>query len=391
MKKGPFFLTAMLFIPLLVTALPAALPPEINAASAILLDMESGMVLYEKNADKLIPPASMTKLMTIHCALGFVKAGTVSLDDLVPVSERADFHSLPPRSSLMFIEKGQRVSLMELLKGLALPSGNDAGIAVSEYLAGSVEAFVELMNDEAAGLGLVNTHFEDASGLSEKNLTTAREYASFCRYYINENKLHLDQLHLADSLTYPMDKNLPESGKSTHGPITQPNHNLLIGRVPEVDGLKTGYIDESGYNFAATAFKDDRRLVLVTMGGPGNSSYDGALRRALDAARLFSYGFYAWTEFIPEVPQKAVIPVKGGRKNNLRIQYSKASKLLIETTAIDELEIVPVYIPVKAPVTAGSIIGRWELIRNREIIQSGIITASESIEEGNIFKKIFSR
>lgn len=391
MKNVISFL-AILLIPFLLTAQPPAPAPEINAASAILIDMGSGKVLYEKNADEMIPPASMTKLMTIHITLRFVKDGIATVDDLVPVSEHADFRSLPPHSSLMFIEQGQKVSLMELLIGLALPSGNDAGIAVSEYLAGSVEAFVELMNEEAARLGLSQTHFDDASGLSEKNLTTAREYASFCRYYLQENNRYLPEMHMAENFTYPLDKNLPETGESVYGPITQPNHNLLIGRVPAVDGLKTGYIDESGYNLAATAAKGGRRLVLVTMGGTGDSSYDGSIIRAIDAARLFSYGFYAWTEITPAVPQNTIIPIQGAKQNSLKVQYSKASKMLIETAALDDLEFVPSFHEIQFPLTEGSIIGRWDLIRDgNEIIQSGIITALENVERGNFFKRLFSR
>ena len=373
-----------------VIAAPQAPAPVINAESAILLDFETGAVLYEKNADSRIPPASMTKLMTIHTALGFIRDGLVEADAPVPISEAADFRNLPPRSSLMFLEQGQKVTLMELLQGLALPSGNDAGIAVAEFLAGSLDDFVQLMNIEAFELGMTQTHFADSSGLSEQNLTTARDYAKFCRIYIEENGKYLERLHLPLSFTYPKPENLPPSGESVHGPITQGNHNLLIGRMASVDGLKTGYIDESGYNFAATAVLGDRRLVLITLGGPGNNSYDGSIRRALDAAALLSYGFYAWTNYIPQVPEGERIAVYGGAKDSMGLVYSPASEILLPTARLDELHYVTELREIKLPVKQGSLVGRWKLLLDDTELQSGILTAAETVEKGNIFKRIFS-
>ncbi|MDC7228004.1 MAG: D-alanyl-D-alanine carboxypeptidase [Spirochaetales bacterium] len=388
MKKIIRLLALMLIPAASVIAAPSVSAPEINAASAILIDSETGTVLFEKNADALIPPASMTKLMTIHTALEFINDGRAAADDLVPISANADFRNLPPRSSLMFLEEGQRVTLMELLQGLALPSGNDAGIAVAEYLAGSVEAFVGLMNEQAAKLGMLQTHFDDSSGLSEKNVTTAREYAEFCRYYIEKNSSRIADLHMLQSFTYPKTENLGPSGKSVHGPITQPNHNMLIGRMASVDGLKTGYIDESGFNFAATAVVDDRRLILVSMGGPGSNSSDGAIKRAIDAAVLLSYGFYAWSFYQPEVPLEESVRVYGGTIDNIGLVYSPADEILIRNTNLDKLEFVRVLRPIELPVEKGSLLGRWKLMLNEEELQSGIITAAESIEKGNIFKRI---
>ena len=373
-----------------VIAAPQAPAPVINAESAILLDFKTGAVLYEKNADSRIPPASMTKLMTIHTALGFIRDGLVEADAPVPISEAADFRNLPPRSSLMFLEQGQKVTLMELLQGLALPSGNDAGIAVAEFLAGSLNDFVQLMNKEAFELGMTQTHFADSSGLSEQNLTTARDYAKFCRIYIEENGKYIERLHLPLSFSYPKPENLPPSGESVHGPITQGNHNLLIGRMASVDGLKTGYIDESGYNFAATAVLGDRRLVLVTLGGPGNNSYDGSIKRALDAAALLSYGFYAWTNYIPQVPESERIAVYGGAQDSMGLVYSPASEILLPTARLDELHYVTELREIKLPVNQGSLVGRWTLMLDDAELQSGIITAAETVEKGNIFKRIFS-
>ena len=387
------FIGISVFLILIVSVLgaaPAVPEPEINAESAILIDFETETVLYEKNADRPIPPASMTKLMTIHTALGFIRDGRTDADATVPISAAADFRNQPPHSSLMFIEQGQSVTLLELLQGLALPSGNDAGVAVAEYLTGSLESFVGLMNKKAAEMGMKQTHFADSSGYSELNVTTAREYAMFCRIYIKENSRYLEKLHMPLEFTYPKPQNLPSSGESVYGPITQPNHNLLIGRMSTVDGLKTGYIDESGYNFTATATLGERRLVLVTMGGPGSNSSDGSLKRAIDAATLLNYGFYAWTSYCPEVPAGVRAAVRGGSRDSLGLVYSPAAKILVESSRLDELDFIPELRDAELPIKQGSLVGRWKLMLGDEEIQNGIITAAETVEKGNIFMRIFS-
>ena len=363
--------------------------PELNAEAAILIELSTKSVLFEKNADETIPPASMTKLMTIHLALNFVKAGTASLNSPVPVSRAADFRSLPPRSSLMFIEEGQKVNLLELLKGLALPSGNDAGIAVAEFLAGSVPEWVALMNHETKRLGMENTSFDDASGLSEKNMTTARDFASFCAFYIEEHPEALEMLHILTKFTYPEAHNIPEGSKSVHGPITQRNHNLLIGRMPGVDGLKTGYIDESGYNLAATAVRGGRRLILVTMGGTGYGSYDGSLKRVIDAVTLFNYGFYGWSIAEPSAPQDRRMRVFGGQEDYIDLNYEAAEAFSIKTERLGSLTFKTKLNEPAFPVKTGDILGSWLLIDGEgQIYRRGDVKAANNCGEGNFFKRL---
>ena len=227
--------------------------PQVNCRSAVLYDVTSGTLLYEKNADEIIPPASMTKLMSLHLLFNEVDEGHLSLDTLIPVSRAASFKSSPPGSSLMFLEEGQRVTLLELMKGLAVSSGNDAGVAAAEAVSGSLSEFIKLMNSEAVKLGLEKTYFADSSGYSSENQTTARDFANFCMLYIDKHPEALSLLHSLTEFTYPKKANLPPGGKSTHGSITQKNNNILLGSLEGVDGLKTGYIDESGYNIALTA------------------------------------------------------------------------------------------------------------------------------------------
>ena len=366
--------------------------PKINSQSAIMIDYETKTILYEKNADLQIPPASMTKLMTIYTALELIEQGKASLDDKVPISERADFKNAPPNSSLMFLEKGQNVTLKELLLGLSIPSGNDAGIAVAEHLAGNMDNFIDQMNKNAQKLGMKNTNFVDSSGYSAKNTTTARDYAYFCINYIEKNSKYLDYFHGQKNFTYPKPHNLALTSESTHGAITQPNHNLLIGRLEGVDGLKTGFIDESGYNLAATATKNERRIILILMGGPGNTKSDGRLKRVIDAAYLLGYGFYRWDKFIPDFPKNEEITIKNGTKDKIKIKYSKAKPVLINPENIHKLKIKRHLLEINLPIKTGDTIGEWQVIdENGKILQNGKIIAAESVDKANIIQRIFKK
>lgn len=162
--------------------IPAELP--VQAHSAIVIDASNGCVLYEKNADALIPPASMTKLVVMYVVFEELQSGRISLDDIVPLQKEAWAINAPPNSSLMFLGEGQKVSLDELLTGLAVVSGNDAAVAAAQYISGSMEKFIERMNLCVRSLGLRQTRFVESSGYSELNMTTPREFASFCKIYL---------------------------------------------------------------------------------------------------------------------------------------------------------------------------------------------------------------
>ena len=157
------------------------------------------------------------------------------------------------------------------------------------------------------GWALERPQFVDSFGYSEKNRTTPREFAAFCRFYLKNHPEALEELHILTEQTYPQEQNIPPGGSSTYGPITQYNHNNLVGSLEGVDGLKTGYIDEAGYNLAVTAEREGRRLLAVLMGGPGRDSREGSLTRTVDATALISYGYYATRTFRPippEIPQR---------------------------------------------------------------------------------------
>jgi len=269
---------------------PASPPPEVEARSAVLIDAATGTILYQKNPDAEIPPASLTKLMTIHLALNEVAAGRAAIDEIVPLPPESWARNQPPRSSLMFLDDGQRVTLGELLLGMAVPSGNDAAWAVALRFAPSMDAFAGKMNDEARALGLQSTRFAEASGYSWRNRTTARDFALFCKLYLEAHPQALGLLHSVTRFDYPKPPNLPPGREG--GAIVQPNHNPLLETVEGVDGLKTGYIRSSGYNIALTAARpagapagSGFRLIAVILGAPTEEE------RGRSGRELLEWGF----------------------------------------------------------------------------------------------------
>ena len=276
---------------------------DIWARAAILVDVSNGSVLYQKNADEIIPPASMTKLFSMYVVEEEIASGRFSYDQEIPLPPESWACNMPPHSSLMFLGKGQRVTMEELLLGLSICSGNDAAYALAYTISGTMDAFVERMNLVAADLGLTNTHFVESSGYSELNQTTAREMAEFATIYLRRHPDSLRRFHSVLSFTYPKAKNLapgdkPASQDFTQGlpskitmPITQENTNPLLGKLDGCDGLKTGYIDESGYNLSLTAVRGETRFLSVTMGGPGNNAREGQAGRVHDGTELMEWAF----------------------------------------------------------------------------------------------------
>ena len=286
---------------------------DIWAKSAILIDVSNGNVLYQKNADEIIPPASMTKLFAMYVVEEEVGAGRLSYDQVIPLPSESWACNMPPHSSLMFLGKDQRVTLEELLLGLSICSGNDAAYALAYVVCGSMEAFVERMNRAALELGLKNTHFVESSGYSELNQTTAREMAEFAALYLRRHPDSLHRFHSVLDFTYPKARNLAPGDKlrvqdfSQGIPqkitmsITQENTNPLLEKLEGCDGLKTGYIDESGYNLTLTAIRGETRFLSVTMGGPGNNSREGQAGRVHDGTELMEWAFKNFADYSVEL------------------------------------------------------------------------------------------
>jgi D-alanyl-D-alanine carboxypeptidase (penicillin-binding protein 5/6) len=251
------------------------------ARSFLMVDHETGQSLAAVEPDQRMIPASLVKIMTLKLAFEALEAGRLRLEETTVVSEKA----WRTPGSTMFLLVDTQVTVEDLIQGIAIVSGNDACVALAELLAGSEAAFVELMNRRAADLGLSNTRFVDSHGLSPDNYTTARDVTTLVRRYISDHPDVL-ALHSTRSFTYtpPGDK-----------PIRQFNRNLLLGRFEGTDGLKTGYLRESGYNMVATAQRDGMRLIAVLLGIPGEIGPEGEETRARETIAALNYGFRNFT------------------------------------------------------------------------------------------------
>lgn len=371
------------------SATASEISPDIMSKAAALYDFETGTLLFEKNGDQRMSPASMTKLMSLHIAFNAIKRGDISFETEVTVGPEDDFSHMPRRSSLMFIEEGQKVSLLQLMQGLAVPSGNDAAHMLARVVSGTVAAFVEEMNREASRLGFENIHFEEPAGLSEENYVTAKEFALFCREYIRLHPKSLDLLHNRAEFTYPAETTVTEGAPSSYGPITQENYNILIGRHPWVDGLKTGYIDESGYNISLTARADGRRLVAVVLGGPGENSREGALSRAIDGVNLISYGFYHFTRVEPQFPQLERVRVYRSAGGRIPVRLSEPEALVLPLDTAAQLEVRhEIDRPLSAPLAAGTEIGRTVISSDGHQLRSYPIVLAEEAVPGSWWQQL---
>ncbi|MDR2471000.1 MAG: D-alanyl-D-alanine carboxypeptidase [Treponema sp.] len=291
----------------------AAALPALACRSAALVDGETGTVLFSRSPSLLISPASLTKIMTMHLTLRDIRAGRVSEGDVVALPPEAWAENQPPRSSLMFLDRGQRVTLGEILMGLAVSSGNDAAVAAALHLAPSLESFVAMMNAEAGRLGLASTRFTEPAGISPENTTTAMDLARFCAVYLKEHPGAPARFHSAPSFAYPLAANIPNPRT-----IVQYNRNTLLGRLG-VDGLKTGHITEAGYNIALSARRDDTRLVAVLLGS------DNEDERDRDGEALLRWGFDNFKTLRYTPASLPPVRVWGGRAKYVPVRADTAA------------------------------------------------------------------
>ncbi|MEO0972847.1 MAG: D-alanyl-D-alanine carboxypeptidase family protein, partial [Pseudomonadota bacterium] len=250
-------------------ALPVPAAPQVDARSYILMDFRTGQVLAEREADKVLDPASLTKLMTSYLVFAELAGGRLSLEDEVQVSERA----WRMGGSKMFIEVGERVRVEDLLRGVIIQSGNDASVALAEHIAGTEEAFATMMERQALALGLTSSRFRNSTGMpAPAHKVSARDVAVLARRLIAD---------------FPQYYPLYSEREFRFGPIEQPqrNRNPLLGSLEGADGLKTGYTEAAGYCLAASAERDGQRLISVVMGTKS------ARARASASRALLNYGF----------------------------------------------------------------------------------------------------
>ncbi len=268
------FLSSVAFLLLFaVSALAADL--HLSAKSAILMDMNTGRILFEQDADRPIPPASVTKVLTMYLVLEAIQQGRASPYDMVRVSSRSSCTG----GSRMFLKTGERLPLIELMKGMAVSSGNDACVAVAEHFDGSVDRFVTRMNAKAQALGMANSTFRNPNGLPAKGqFTTARDMLRLSSRYLRNFP---ESLRLHSMKTY------------VHNSVVTHNRNRLLGACEGVDGIKTGYVTAAGYNIVATAKRGSTRLLGVVLGAPN------AQLRAEETERMLEHGFEIVAETRP--------------------------------------------------------------------------------------------
>jgi len=271
---------------LVTSAAPAAAPAfETPAKYAYLIDLSSGAVLYAKEADGRMPPASMAKMMTVEVAFELIDKKQLALSKMCTVRPEtwAKWHG-PAAGSTMFLSANEQVSVENLLHGIVTLSGNDASVVLAECIAGTEQAFAGQMNAQAQKIGLTNSHFGTANGWPDNGVTyvSARDLATLARSEIENHYALYKKFYSQPSFTW---------GKTvgSNQDITQQNRNPILGHVPGADGLKTGHTDEAGYGFTGSADQNGRRLIEVVAGLPSWNA------RVQESTRLIQWGFQAWT------------------------------------------------------------------------------------------------
>lgn len=334
---------------------------DVPCAAAVLIDEDSGTVLYEKNADERRPVASITKVMTLLLTFEALQAGKISLTDIVPVSE----HAYHMGGSQIWLEPGEQLTLQEMLKAICISSANDAAVAVAEFVAGSEPAFVDAMNARAVALGMTATHFANACGLDEEgHLSSARDVAVMSR----EMLLHHPEVR--EYCTVWMD--------TLRGGRTQlVNTNKLLKSYPGITGLKTGTTGKAGVCITASAERDGLRLIAVVLGASSGKERFEAAKTLLD------YGFAHYDSAEITLPDDAPeeLRVKRGTAETAALDYAAPERLLVPKGEGRDLQ-TKILLPdtLQAPVQQGSPVGSWQLLRGKTVLQELPICAAQDVQ-----------
>lgn len=343
-----------------------------TAKSAILVDNATGKVLFEKNADERLAPASMTKLGSMLLIMEAIDSGKISLDDEVTISEEAASMG----GSQVFLEAGEVYKVHDLLKGVAIASGNDAVVALAEKIAGSQSEFVDAMNKRFKEIGATNTNFVNAHGLdTENHYSTARDMSIIARELLKHERI----LEYTSIYEEYLEKN---DGTKTW----LVNTNKLVRFYNGVDGLKTGFTENAGYCLTATAKKDNFRLISVVMGE------DSTENRSSDTVKMLNYGFNTFKVNIIKTNDEILgkVRVEGGKENYADIVLlNDATELLKNTDDISKYEFILKVDTIKAPVKKGDIVGSAEIIDNEgNIVDEVDVTVNNDILKANLFDYI---
>ena len=364
-------LLILLSIALFQTALAAPriipAPPQLATEGHILLDAATGTVIIEENAEMRLPPASLTKIMTSYIIASEIQQGRISLDDLVPISVKA----WKMEGSRMFIREGTEVKVADLIRGIVIQSGNDASVAMAEFIAGDEDAFADVMNQVAQKLGMTRTQFKNATGLpDEGHYTTAKDLSILARALIRD---------------FPEHYKVYKEKYFSYNDIRQANRNSLLWRDDAVDGMKTGHTQAAGFCLVASAEKKDMRLVSVVMGATSERA------RSTESQKLINYGFrdFESVKLYDGLESLRRVKVWGGLHESLDVGIEAPARLTIPTGAREALAAEVTLDPViKAPVSQGQALGLLRISLEGETLLERPVVALNGVDEAGLVSSL---
>jgi D-alanyl-D-alanine carboxypeptidase (penicillin-binding protein 5/6) len=377
--------TLIFFISAAALSIPAAAaaPPFDTAAKvAFMIDLSSGAVLYDKNADLRMPPASMAKMMTVHLAFNMIKRGEHKMSEMCQVRPETWQHwHGPAAGSTMFLSPGEQVSVENLLHGIVTLSGNDASVVLAECFAGTEPAWASLMNQEAKRLGMTNSNFGNSNGWPDTiTYVTARDLAKLAQATIETTPDFYKQFYTQTSFTW---------GRTLGGnqPITQDNRNPLLGHVAGADGLKTGHTEEAGYGFTGSAEQNGRRLIMVVAGLPTYGS------RIEESVKFMEWGFRAWKSqpLFRQGQKVADAQVQLGSASKVGLVAPRNLAVTLPAGAAANVKVRVVYNgPIKAPIAAGQHVADLVVSTPDTPPQSMPLVADKAVGEAGFFGRIWT-
>jgi D-alanyl-D-alanine carboxypeptidase (penicillin-binding protein 5/6) len=345
---------------------PAA--PQLAAEGYLLIDADTGHVIVEFNSEQRLPPASLTKIMTSYIISAELKQGTLMLDEEVEISVNA----WRTEGSRMFIREGTQVPVRDLKRGIIIQSGNDASVAMAERIAGSEDAFADLMNQHALRLGMTSTNFMNATGLPNDNhYTTAKDLAKLTTALIRD---------------FPADYKIYSEKYFTYNDIRQPNRNSLLWRDKTVDGVKTGHTEAAGYCLVASAQRDGMRLISVVMGAASEEA------RAIESQKLLTYGFrYFETVRLYDAGETLkTVRVWGGERNSVDLGVPEDIVITVPRGSRKNLEAsMDLQKVVDAPFAVGSPFGMLKIMNGEALVKEVPLVANMAVDEAGFFGRLW--
>lgn len=339
-----------------------------HAKSSILIESSTGTIILENNSNEKASIASMTKMMTLLIVMEYLDNGKISLNDMVPISDKAASMG----GSQVYLSPNTKMPLEVLLKSVSIASANDSAVALAEYIAGSTEKFVELMNKKSVELGLSNTHFMNVHGLDEENhYSTANDMAYIARELVKHERILEYSSKYEDYVTHP-------DGTNTW--IV--NTNKLINYYPGLDGLKTGFTNSAGYCITATAKRGNMRLISVVMGEENNQI------RNQDTMELLNYGFsnYKMETILKKDDVVGSINVKFGKKKKVDLVLKSDCQDLVSILEENNYSYEIIKNKIKAPVKKGDVVGKINLYSDSTKINDFELTVKEDVRKSNFFE-----